>query len=91
MLEFADDILRAADLGRHDRKAMRRSFHQRKPIGLHQRRIDEDPARPRGEFVKRADLFARMRFGIGDPAVQIVPVDRVDKALQHLLLLDLAR
>ena len=87
VFEFADDILRPTNLGRHHRQAMRRSLDQSQPVGLHQRRIDEYAAGFRCKGIQRLDLLAAVRLGIGDAAVEIVAVDRIDQPAQHLLLL----
>ena len=91
MLELADDVLRAADLGGHDGNAMGGSLDQCQAIGFHQRRIDEHAARPGGESIEFLDLPARVRLGIGDLAVEIMAVDGIDETAQHILLFRFAR
>ena len=73
--------------GRHDRQPVARRLHDGQPIGLDQSGIDEHPTRARRQGVQAVDLRLRVRFGIGNLAVEIVPVDRGDEIMQHPALL----
>ena len=86
VLQLRKDVLWASDLGRYNRKPMRRGFHQRQALRLREGRIDENPACSCRERVKSLHVITRMRLWIGDATVEIVPVDARDQFALDLLL-----
>ena len=90
VLKIADDILRSSDHRRHDGKPVCGRLGQSEPVWFHQSRIDEYPSRLGCERIESLNLLAIMRFWISHRAIEIVTINRFDKAAHHLALFLLA-
>ena len=90
VLKLPDHIDRPPDAGGNDRQTVHRRLQDRQAKRLDQRRVHENTARSPRQRVEPAHLRLGMLTRPGRSAVQIEPIDCIDKLAHHLHLLRFA-